>query len=254
MHRLSATIITRNEEKRIALCLESLQGIVDEIVVVDSYSTDRTIDICRRYGCKISSREFAGFGSQRQYATGLTRHNYVLSIDADEIIDEELRQNILELKERGFDHRVYKIMVRNYFCGDPLSHSGYEPKPSVRLFNKRYANWNLRDIADSVSFADSVQPEMIRGALHHYRCSTIDDYIKKENRIAALGARVLATKKSSIWAVTPPIMAAMEYLKAIVKDHAWLDGGNGLSIAARRAKTTYLIHKMARKILIGNKK
>ncbi len=69
MERLSATIITRNEEKNIGRCLEALKGVADEIIVVDSYSTDRTLDICRRYGCKITNREFQGFGSQRQYAT-----------------------------------------------------------------------------------------------------------------------------------------------------------------------------------------
>ncbi len=87
MEPLSATIITFNEEANIERCLNSLVGVVSEIIVVDSHSTDATLDICRRYGCRITVRDFEGFGSQRQYATGLTTSRHVLSIDADEVSD-----------------------------------------------------------------------------------------------------------------------------------------------------------------------
>ena len=249
MQHISATIITRNEEKNIERCLIALQGVADEIVVVDSYSTDRTLEICRKYGCRITSREFHGFGSQRQYATGLTKHSYVLSIDADEMIDDELIENIKRLKEKGFEHRVYAITVKTYFCGEPLAHSGFEPECRVRLFNKRYANWNLLDVSDRVAYPDSVQPARIDGAIHHYRCSTIDEFVKKENRIAALEARVLAAGNQSIWPSTPWLRAAYDYLKLHLANQAWRDGRQGLKIAARRARTTFEAYRMARKIL-----
>lgn len=86
MTKISATVLTYNEERRIEACLESLKGIANEIIVVDSYSTDSTLDICRRYGCRISQRQLAGYGAQRQYATSLTNHSYVLSVDADEAL------------------------------------------------------------------------------------------------------------------------------------------------------------------------
>lgn len=249
MQHISATIITRNEEANIERCLKALQGIVDEIVVVDSYSTDRTVEICKRYGCKITSREFRGFGSQRQYATGLTKHSYVLSIDADEMLDDELRKSLLSLKDRGFDHRVYAITIKTYFCGAPLAHSGFEPESRVRLFNKRYANWNLRDVSDKVSYPDSVLPAQIPGAIHHYRCATIDEFNKKENRIAALEAKVIATSGQSIWGITPWIKAVCNYLHCHIAHSAWLDGRQGFTIAARRAKTTLESYRMARRIL-----
>ena len=88
MEKISATIITRNEENNLERCLNALTGVADEIIVVDSYSTDRTVEICRHFGCHITRREFQGFGSQRQYAAGLAQHNFILSIDADEVIDE----------------------------------------------------------------------------------------------------------------------------------------------------------------------
>lgn len=249
MQHISATIITRNEERNIERCLEALQGVVDEIVVVDSYSTDRTLEICKRYGCKITSREFRGFGSQRQYATGLTKHSYVLSIDADEMLDEELRESLRQLKENGFDHRVYAITVKTYFCGEPLAHSGFEPESHVRLFNKRYANWNLHDVSDRVSYPDSVSPVKLSGAIHHYRCTTIDEFVKKENRLASLEARVLANSSRTIWPATPWLKAAFNYVHSHLADFAWLDGRQGFTIAARRAKTTLEAYRMARRIL-----
>ena len=253
MQHISATIITRNEEHNLERCLRALKDVADEIVVVDSYSTDRTVEIAREYGCVVTSREFRGFGSQRQYAAGLTKHSYVLSIDADEMLDEELRRSLIELKHKGFDHRVYNITVKTYFCGEPLSHSGFEPERRVRLFNKRYANWNLRDVSDRVLYPDSVMPADLEGAIHHYRCVDLEEYNRKENRIAALEARVIAASKESVGILTPWLKAAGHYIQAHLGDHAWLDGKRGFTIAARRARTKLEAYKMARKILHENR-
>ncbi len=95
MRHISATIITFNEEHRIKACLASLDGIADEIIVVDSFSTDRTAEICSEHGCKVVKREFPGYGAQRQFATSLTTHSYVLSIDADEVLSPALRNTII---------------------------------------------------------------------------------------------------------------------------------------------------------------
>lgn len=249
MEKISATVITRNEERNLERCLNALSGVADEIIVVDSYSDDSTLEICKKYGCKITQREFKGFGSQRQYATGLTTNKYVLSIDADEVIDEELRSRLLEMKEKGFDHRVYSVNVVNYFCGKALRHSGFKPTQSVRLFNKRYANWNLRDVCDRISYSDSVNPAILPGAIHHYRNATVEEFVKKENRLASMQARVLAASKKHISIITPRYKACVEYLSGLIFDRAWMDGKYGLLIARQRSKTVYEAWHMARHIL-----
>lgn len=249
MDAISATIITRNEEQNLERCLNALQGVVDEIIVVDSYSNDNTIEICRRYGCKITQREFSGFGSQRQYAARLTSNNYVLSIDADEVISEDLRSFLIAQKAKGFDHRVYSVMIHNYFCGKPVRHSGYEPVAQVRLFNKRYANWDLRDVADQLTFSDSVTPARLPGTIHHYRCATLQEFYLKENRLASLKAKVLAAANTSISALAPYWHAAKEFIRCHVRLVAWLDGRNGILIARRRARTQYEAYRMARHII-----
>ncbi|MBQ9073139.1 MAG: glycosyltransferase family 2 protein, partial [Muribaculaceae bacterium] len=98
MGKISATIITYNEEQRLEACLKSLQGIADEIIVVDSHSTDNTVDLCHRYGCKVTRRQFPGYGAQRQFATSLTSHSYVLSLDADEVFSPALQSSLKQLK------------------------------------------------------------------------------------------------------------------------------------------------------------
>lgn len=253
MEGLSVTIITRNEEKNLDRCLGALQGVADEIIVIDSYSTDRTVEICERYGCKVTSREFTGFGSQRQYAAGLTAHSFVLSIDADEVIDAELREALLKCKAEGFTHRIYKTKVTNYFCGTPLRHSGLEQKHSVRLFNKRYANWSLNDADDSVTFPEGLNAETLPGSVHHYRCATLDEYYKKENRIAALKSRMIAAGAADISYFTPLIKAIGSFLKSHFVQLAWLDGNSGMTIAKRRANTTYKSYMMARHLLSERK-
>lgn len=100
MARLSVTILTYNEEKRIARCIESVKGLADEIIIVDSFSSDRTLEICRQYNCRITQRKFEGYGAMRQYATSLTTNNYILSIDADEIVSPLLAESIAKLKTK----------------------------------------------------------------------------------------------------------------------------------------------------------
>lgn len=246
MDKLSVTILTRNEEQNIERCLNALQGLADEIVVVDSYSTDATLDICKRYGCRVVQREFLGFGAQRQYAASLTSHHFVLSLDADEVIDEELRSALLRMKTEGFSHRVYQVKVINYLCGRPLRHSGLEPTHFVRLFNKRYANWNMRRVSDSVDYSDVVVPETLPGSIHHFRCATLEEFRRKENRIASLQARTIARGGARILPGMPHLLAAWQWLHCQVVDMAWLDGSFGQAIARRRYMTTLSAYRMAR--------
>lgn len=176
MENISATIITLNEEENIERCLNSLVGLVDEIIVVDSGSTDKTVEICKRYGCHVVTRPFAGYGQQRQYATSLTRHRYVLAIDADEALDEELHNQIKKLKDDGFDHRAYRVNRILCLKERPVNYSRRDGEP-IRLFNKRYAQWNFDDKVERVNFAEALQPAPLRGHLLHYR-----DYVLSRSR------------------------------------------------------------------------
>lgn len=249
MDRISATIITRNEEAQIERCLESLKDVADEIIVVDSYSIDRTTEICRRYGCKITTRPFTGYGIQRQYAVGLTTFPYVLSIDADEVLSPALREAIIAMKNEGLKDNIYSLRIINYYCGRPVMHSGWKPVTQVRLFNKRYANWNLVDLAERVTFPNSLAPKVLPGCIHHYRCNSNKELVNKEMRHSVIYGRILASRNNSISAVTPVVRASLNFVKCHIVDGAILDGSCGMEIAKNKFQTTLNSYRIARGII-----
>ena len=234
MVKISATILTFNEERRIEACLQSLRDIADEIIVVDSYSTDSPLDICRRYGCRITQRHLAGFGAQRQYATSLTNHSYVLAIDADEVLSPALRNSLLQLKATELKHRVYSFSRLNFFCGFAVKHCGWYPDRQIRLFDKRYANWNLRDVHEKVIFRDSVRPEQIPGDILHYRCDTLKEYSAKQSSQATLKAKVLAVGEKSISPLTPILKGLRSFFHTYLSQGGILDGTVGWTISRQQ--------------------
>ncbi len=244
---ISVTIITHNEADRIEACLKSVAAVADEIIVVDSFSTDFTADICRRYGCRVVSRSFEGYGQQRQYATSLTSHPYVLSIDADEVLSPALIASILKEKEHGFNHRVYSIPRLNFFCGQPVRHCGWYPDYQVRLFDKRYANWNMHSVDERVVFPPGLQPCRLDGDILHYRCSTTSQYTRVRLRQAALAAGQIAQKSSFISPITPVVKGICAYIDMYIGQQALLDGPEGRAISRISFLSTYTAWRLARK-------
>lgn len=244
---ISVTIITHNEGDRIEKCLSSVADIADEIIVVDSFSTDFTADICRRHGCRVVSRSFEGYGQQRQFATSLTRHSYVLSIDADEVLSPALTASILKEKENGFAHRVYTMARLNFFCGQPVRHCGWYPDCQVRLFDKRYANWNMHSVDERVVFPPGLQPCRLDGDILHYRCSTPGQYTRVRLRQAALASHHIAENHSAIMPFTPLMRGLLAYLKIYFGQQALLDGNEGRAISRITFLATYTAWRLARK-------
>ncbi len=251
---ISATVITYNEEAHIEACLDSLSDIVEEIIVVDSYSDDRTVEICRSRGCKVTQRRLAGYGAQRQYATSLTSHTYVLSLDADEVLSPALRNSLLKLKKEGFAHRVYAFSRLNFFCGNPVKHSGWYPDTQIRLFDKRYANWNLRDVAEKVIFRDSVRPQHVGGDILHYRCDSQQEFTATELRHAGILSRVIAARRDSIGAFTPYMKGAQAFISTFLGKGGCLDGADGRAISWQAYRSTLMAYSMARRLINRRKK
>lgn len=248
MKKISATILAYNEERHIEACLESLCGVADEIIVVDSGSTDRTIEICKKHGCKVSTRKFDGFGAQRQYATSLTTHQYILSIDADELLSPALQESIKKLKEDGFGHRVYSISRLNFYCGVPVKHCGWYPDRQIRLFDKRYANWNLRDVSETVIFRDSVKPELLDGDILHHRCDTREQYEKVAVSHAAMKAKVLAARDGNIGVLSPVTHGLKAFWNSFVSEGGLFEGKVGREISLQSYRSEVLAYATARKL------
>lgn len=193
MTPISVIIITLNEEKNLQRCLESVKRIADEIIVVDSASTDHTVTIAESFGARIFQHTFTGYVQQKQIATGYAKNDWVFSIDADEELSPELGESILQLKINGFVQDAYRISRLTNYCGKWIRHCGWYPDRIVRLFNKNKGNWEGGTVHEAWVPADKHAP-VLKGELYHYSFTTISEHVKKTDKYAELGARDAVTR------------------------------------------------------------
>src|SRR5690349_19961394 len=139
--KISATIITLNEEKKIEPCIKSLLPVADEIVVIDSCSTDRTKEICSKYTVRFISRPFEGYVAQKNFAVNQATHDYILSLAADERISEELQQSIRAVKKNWNNSDGYALNRLSNYCGKWMRFPGWYPERKIRLWDRRKAQW-----------------------------------------------------------------------------------------------------------------
>ncbi len=248
MEAITATIITKNEQENIERCLISLLGVADEIIVIDSFSTDRTVEICEKYNCVVRQRKFAGFGVQKQYAVSLATNSYILSIDADEILDNDLREAIIKLKDNGLEeHHIYAFSMLNLYCGIPIKSCGWYPDTQVRLFDKRFAGWDLRDVKESVVFPKSLRINPVGGYMFHYRCATPEEYSTKMNKIAQIDASILRADRNYGNALKPYFMWLKTFIEYYFIKRGIMDGKAGRDISTINANAEKLKYKEARR-------
>ncbi len=173
---ISAIIITHNEEKNIGTCLESVQW-VDERIVVDSFSSDRTAEIAKGMGAKVFQRTWSGFADQKRFALEKTSHSWVLNIDADERVSEELRKGIQNILKEGTSHEGFYMPRRSYFLGKWIRHGGWYPGYVLRLFRKEKAT--LPDVKVHEGFQVDGSTAYLKGDLLHNTHPTIDQSLEK---------------------------------------------------------------------------
>jgi glycosyltransferase involved in cell wall biosynthesis len=177
MTTLSAVIITLNEEENIAHCLDSLQGLASEIVVVDSHSTDRTMEICKRYNCKIFTRDFDGYGIQKQFAVDQSTGTWVLSIDADEVVTNELKREILHLlEEKDPPFSGYEIPFSFLYLGRILR---YSKEIHLRLFNRDKGHFTQVAVHEGIVVKGPIG--RLRGKIIHRSYRDISHHLQKIN-------------------------------------------------------------------------
>ena len=188
MKKISATVITYNEESKIDRALSSLRELCDEIVVVDSFSTDSTLERCRRYTDRIKQRAWPGYRDQKQYATDQATHDWILSLDGDEEVGAVLCQEIQRWKESRTeaDCNGYYVSRKAFFLGRAINHTTWYPDWQLRLFRKSRGKWEGGRVHESFR----VQPptSRLRGDLHHYTYASIDEYLEQLSRFSALAA------------------------------------------------------------------
>jgi len=230
MPLLSVAIVTLNEEETLARTLASVAW-AEEIVVVDSGSTDRTAEIARSYGAQVMEHEWPGFAAQKNFAIAQCSGTWVLSLDADEELTPELQQEIQALLAANPTLDAYLLKRRNYFLGRWIKHGGFYPDAKLRLFRRGAAQFAERAVHETIAFGGST--ETLEFDLIHHAYPTLSDYIEHMNRYSSLGAEVLQTRgrtsKSwiafvmNVW-VVPQYMFQWNYFCRL----GFLDGREGL--------------------------
>lgn len=242
MIKLSVVIITFNEERNIERCLASVKDLADEIVVVDSGSTDNTQNICETYNTKFYSHPFEGHIEQKNYALTLAKNDFVLSLDADEALSAELKDSILEVKKSGnFDG--YTMNRLTNYCGSWIKHSDWYPDIKLRLFKKEKGRWGGLNPHDKFILQDNSKTKHLEGDLLHYSYYTVEEHQNRTIKYAEIAAQSLFNlhKKTSIF--RPYLSALVKFLRIYILKLGFLDGFNGLIISTMTAWGTYLKYK-----------
>lgn len=251
--KISVVIITKNEERNIVRCLESLQGVADEIVVVDSGSTDRTEELCRGFELRFENHEWEGYSEQKNYANSLASNDWILSIDADEVLSEELRQSLHKLKQTQVsDNQVFAVNRLTNYCGNWIHHCGWYPDRKIRLFNRTKKQWTgtIHEI-----LADTAEPtvtQVLSGDLHHYSYHTVEDHIRQADKFTTLTAQEAFNKGKKAGIAAIIFRPRWKFCRDYIFKGGFLDGYAGYQVCKISAFATFLKYSKLRMLHKNN--
>lgn len=223
---LSAVIITYNEEQNIGRCLQSLVGIADEIIIVDSASTDNTCSIAEKYGAKIIQHPFAGFAAQKNFAAQSATHNWVLSLDADEVLSEELKSAILQVKNKAA-YEAYFLKRSTNFCGTFIRHGSWYPDKQCRLWDKTKGDWQGTIHEKWRLFEPHKKYGTLSGDLLHYSFNSISDYLNMTERYTTLSAQEALQKGKNVSLLKLILGPKFKFIQDYIIRLGFLDGYAG---------------------------
>jgi glycosyltransferase involved in cell wall biosynthesis len=246
--QLSAVIITFNEEKNIERCLISLRDVVDEIVVLDSFSNDKTEEICRKHGVSFYQHAFDGHIQQKNRAITYAKFPHVLSLDADEALDETLQRSIREVKNNFVMDGYYMNRLTNY-CGHWVKHCGWYPDKKLRLWDSRKGEWRGINPHDKYELFDGDKRSgYLKGDILHYSYYSIEDHYKQVDYFTTIAAKAYAEKGKKAPAYKLIVNPIAKFIDHYLLKLGFLDGKAGYLISKISAYATFLKYKKIRAI------
>lgn len=229
MAKISACIISYNEEDKIEDCLKSLDDVVDEIIVVDSLSTDKTKDIVRKYTDKIYEQKFLGHVEQKNFAVKKASYDWILSLDCDERLTDELKNSIIKAKNNLESADAYRMARKTFYVYRWLNHCWY-PDFKVRLFNKNSAKWGGTNPHDRVEVnGDNIVT--LNGDIEHYSFNSISEHIQTLDSFTEIGADEVIKRNKSVSVISPWTHGIWTFIKLYIFKCGFLDGYAGLVVA-----------------------
>jgi glycosyltransferase involved in cell wall biosynthesis len=242
---LSVCIITLNEEANITRTLESLRGLADEIILVDSGSTDATVSLARARGAKVFSEPWKGFAPQKNSALAKATGDWILSLDADEEVSPELAASIKRLltSAEAPQFAGYTMNRRNMYLGRWLKRSGYYPDPKLRLIRRGAAEFELRAVHEDMKMQGPLGH--LQGDLIHHAYPTLESFIEHANRYSSLGAQMVVEKGPAGFSFINIVLRPMvRFLYTYIFRLGFLDGREGLLVLMTHA--SYVSWKYAK--------
>ncbi len=230
---ISAVIITYNGVRTIDQCLSSLKGVVSEIIVLDSYSTDGTVEVCRRHGVKLINQEWLGYSATKNLGNSMAQNDWILSIDSDEVLSDELRESVLKLVPQ--DTEVYAMDRLTNYCGKWIHHSGWYPDWKVRLFNRKHVQWQGEFVHETLDLPPDIKTIRLSGKLLHYSYAYADDHYRRMEKYAQLSAKEKLSKGKKATLLKYWLSPAARFLRTFFWKLGFLDGKAGWDISRRNA-------------------
>jgi glycosyltransferase involved in cell wall biosynthesis len=246
MNFLSVCLITLNEEENLPRALNSVQGIADEVVVVDCGSTDRTAEIARERGAKVVIRPWTNFAEQKNAAAGAASHEWILSLDADEELSPELRDALLAWKKEVPNFSVYEFSRRTWYLGAWVKHTGWYPDFQRRLFRRDAAQFS-GIIHEALRFEG--KPGRLGGDLLHYTVGSFEEHERKVESYTTLAAQQMFRDGKRSWRAAMWLATPWSWFNNYVLGLGFLDGRQGWLISRMAARGTWLKFKKLGKLL-----
>jgi glycosyltransferase involved in cell wall biosynthesis len=244
--KISAAIVTLNEERNIARAIASLKPCVDEIVVIDSGSSDGTREIAAELGARVVREEWRGYAEQKNFAASCAAHDWILSIDADEELTPELAAEIHALRgaPEQADMGGWTMPRRARYLGRWIGHGGWYPDRKIRLYHRRRGAWKGERVHESVEVSGGVGS--LRSDLLHFTCDSLHQHLQTIDRYTSLAAQAIAESGKPVpfrrLVIDPP----WTFIRSYFFQRGFLDGGHGFVIAAMAGFYTFLKYAKAR--------
>jgi glycosyltransferase involved in cell wall biosynthesis len=239
MHHISAVIITYNAAATIGTCIDALNQVADEVIIIDSLSTDTTVEICRQKNATVYLQQWLGFGPQKNFGISKAKYNHVLGVDADEILSPELIEKIKALKLTGLADLYSMQLVHNYF-GKFLWHGHEKPAPKYRMHNKQIISWNSNLVHEALIIPVDCKAVALPEKIYHYSYQNIAHFITKANNYSSLAAQEMFDKgKKANW-FKIMFSPAFTFFHSYIIQGGFLDGRQGFVVARLNAYTNFL--------------
>jgi glycosyltransferase involved in cell wall biosynthesis len=237
--RISVCVIGLNEEDNISDCLESVAGIADEIVFVDSNSTDRTIALVKKFTQKVFVRKFDGYVTQKNFAAVKASHDWILNIDCDERLSPELAASIRAIKENPPDEiHAFRFNRLTWYIYRFIRHSGWYPDAKIRLYHRRHCSWQGDKVHEIVEAPDAVTRHL-QGDLLHYSFRSIDDHLETIRKYSEMAAQAMYARGRRVSLPGAFARAGWVLFRKFFFELSFLDGSAGIIITWYSAAATF---------------